>query len=69
MMKRNKNLDVAGTSHDPEIGCTKGIQAELAPAPHLYSLCVSAAQPDEQRHPVCALVQHSPMSSVIPFVR
>jgi hypothetical protein len=52
-MKRIKNLDVAGTSHDPEIGCTKGIQGELAPGPHLYSLCSSAAQPDEQQryHP------------------
>ena len=48
IMKRIKNLDVAGTSHDPEIGCTKGIQGEFAPAPHLYSLCASAAQPNQQ---------------------
>jgi hypothetical protein len=53
--KRLKNLDVAGTSRDPEIGCTKGIQGELAPAHHLSSLCASAAQshPNLQRrgHP------------------
>jgi hypothetical protein len=45
----SKNLDVAGTSQDPEIGCTKGIQDELAPAPHLSSLCATAAQPNKQR--------------------
>ena len=44
----SKNLDVAGTSHDPESGSIKGIQGELAPAPHLSSLCASAAQPDQQ---------------------
>jgi hypothetical protein len=48
MMKRNKNLDVAGTSHDLEIGCTKGIEGELAPAPHLYSLLCASAQPDHR---------------------
>ena len=47
-MKQNKNLDVSGTSHDHEIGCTKGDQDELAPGPHLYSLCASAAHADEQ---------------------
>jgi hypothetical protein len=49
IMRRIKNLDVAGTSHDPEIGCTKGIQGELAPAPYLSSLRASAAQPDQRR--------------------
>ena len=44
----SKNLDVAGTSRDQEIGSTKGIQGKLAPAPHLSSLCASAAQPDQQ---------------------
>ena len=44
----SKNLDVRETSQDQEIGCTKGIQRELASAPHLSSLCASAAQPDEQ---------------------
>ena len=44
----SKNLDVAGTSHDPESGSIKGIQGELAPAPYLSSLCASAAQPDQQ---------------------
>ena len=44
----SKNLDVAGTSRDPESGSIKGIQGELAPAPHLSSLCASAAQPDQQ---------------------
>ena len=48
-MKRIKNLDVAGTSHDPEIGCTKGIQGELPPPPTYL---------------VYALVQHSPISSL-----
>jgi hypothetical protein len=37
IMKRTKNLDVAGTSHDPEIGRVKGIQG-IGPTPHLSSL-------------------------------
>jgi hypothetical protein len=41
-----KNLDVPETSHDPEIGCTKRAQGELARASYLSSLRASAAQPD-----------------------
>jgi hypothetical protein len=44
----SKNLDVRETSQDQETDCTKGIQRELASAPHLFSLCASAAQPDQQ---------------------
>ena len=44
----SKNLDVAGTSRDPESGSIKGIQGKLAPAPYLSSLCAGAAQPDQQ---------------------
>jgi hypothetical protein len=44
-----KNLDVAGTSHDQGSGSIKRIQGELAPVPHLSSLCASAAQPKQQR--------------------
>ena len=44
----SKNLDVPETSQDQETDCTKGIQRELASAPHLFSFCASAAQPDEQ---------------------
>jgi hypothetical protein len=46
--KRGKNLDVAGTSRDTKIGDARGVQSELAPAPHLSSLCASAAQPNQQ---------------------
>ena len=45
----SKNLDVAGTSRDPENGSIKGIQGKLAPAPYLSSLCATAAQPDQQQ--------------------
>ena len=52
MARRNriasKNLDVRETSQGQETDCTKGIQRELASAPHLSSLCASAAQPDHQ---------------------
>ena len=44
----SKNLDVRETSQDQETDCTKGIQRELASAPHLCSLCATAAQPDQQ---------------------
>ena len=44
----SKNLDVAGTSRDPESGSIKGIQGKLAPAPYLSSLCASAAEPNQQ---------------------
>jgi hypothetical protein len=33
--KRSKNLDVVGTSHDPEIGCTQVIQSELEAVSHI----------------------------------
>ena len=46
----SKNLDVRETSQDQETDCTKGIQRELASAPHLFSLCASAAQPDKQQY-------------------
>jgi hypothetical protein len=45
----SKNLDVAGTSHDREIGHTKGIKDDFAPALLLSSLCATAAQPNQQR--------------------
>ena len=45
----SKNLDVRETSQDQETDCTKGIQRELASAPHLSSLCATAAQPDQQQ--------------------
>ena len=45
----SKNLDVRETSQDQETDCTKGIQRELASAPHLSSLCATAAQPDRQQ--------------------
>jgi hypothetical protein len=47
----SKNLDVRETSHGQEIACTKAIQRELASAPHLSSLCTSAAQPGQQPEP------------------
>jgi hypothetical protein len=49
----SKNLDVRETSQDQETDCTKGIQRELASAPHLSSLCATAAHPDKQpeHHP------------------
>ena len=43
-----KNLDVLRTSHDPEIGCTKGVAGKLDPTPLLYSLGAHTAQPDQQ---------------------
>jgi hypothetical protein len=46
--KRHKNLDVARTSRDSKIGCTKGIQGDSGSAPPLYSLCATAAQPHHQ---------------------
>jgi hypothetical protein len=49
IMKRTKNLDVAGTSRDSKFGCTKGIQGDLAPGPYLSSLCASAVHPDQQQ--------------------
>ena len=45
----SKNLDVRETSRDQEIASIKGIQRELASAPHLSSLCASAVQRD-RRH-------------------
>jgi hypothetical protein len=45
---RIKNLDVAGTSQDPEIGCTKSVAGELAQAPLLSSLGAYTAQPNQQ---------------------
>ena len=44
-----KNLDVAGTSRDPEFGCGKRIAGELAPIPPFYSLGAYTAQPSQQR--------------------
>jgi hypothetical protein len=44
----SKNLDVRETSQVQGTDCTKGIRRELASAPHLSSLCASAAQPDHQ---------------------
>jgi hypothetical protein len=47
---RIKNLDVAGTSQDPQIGCSKGIAGELAQPSHLYiGLCAHTAQPNQQQ--------------------
>jgi len=44
----SKNLDVARTSCDSKSGDAKGIQGEVASAPHLSSLCASTAQPNQQ---------------------
>jgi hypothetical protein len=46
-----KNLDVAGTSLDPEIGFTKGIQGELTSTPYLSSLCPTAQPNQHHYHP------------------
>jgi hypothetical protein len=46
-----KNLDVARTSHGPEIGHAKGVAGGCAVDPLLSSLCTSSAQPAKrQKH-------------------
>jgi hypothetical protein len=59
----SKNLDVRETSQDQETDCTKGIQRELASAPHLSSLCATAAHPDKQPEHHAPL-RHTPISSL-----
>ena len=49
MTQRDENLDVAGTSQHPEIGCTKGIADKLAQPPLLSSLGAYTAQLDQQQ--------------------
>ena len=47
-MKR-QNLDVAGTSHDPERPVAKESERDSAPAPYLSVVCPFPAQPDRQQ--------------------
>ena len=48
----SKNLDVAGTSRDPESGSLKGVHGNLGPGRYLHSLCVTVAEPCQQaEHP------------------
>src|SRR5262245_26488651 len=47
-MKR-QNLDVAGTSHDPERPVAKESERNSAPDPHLSVVCPFPAQPSRQQ--------------------